>query len=85
MAQIIFTKEQRESIDTVNAKVAADELAELTAGRKIVVRWSQGRGGIGIFVKGRQVARLFDTDDAALGWLERVHNLTPTNYKIEIK
>jgi hypothetical protein len=56
------------------ARVAAAERARFTAG-KVRVAWSQMRGGVAIFVRGRMEGDLFDNEDEAREWLRDTHGI----------
>ena len=69
------------AIEREAAKAREALKATLTSGKKIVVKWSQTRGGIALFVRNRMEGDLFDSEAEAVEFL---NDLCP-GHPVEIK
>jgi len=69
--KIAWTPDQLKSIDNASSKLNAFLKKKFSAG-KIRIKWSQGRGGIAIFVKGRMEGPTFDSEEDAKEYLKKL-------------
>lgn len=69
--RIVFSPAQQKAMDKSTNAMNSDLKKKFKAG-KISIKWSQGRGGHAIFVKGRMEGPLFDTEDDAKEYLKKL-------------